>query len=97
MLERLTDDIKQIKLKIEKPAKDIDSLGNVMSALEEIRQKESEMEIKFRPVVEMYNLLETYLPEVMEKEDVDPTTVLDKDWGQLVKQAINTRNDQQGQ
>jgi dynein heavy chain len=97
MLERLTDNIKQIKLKIEKPAKDIDSLGNVMSALEEIRQKESEMEIKFRPVVEMYNLLETYLPEVMEKEDVDPSTVLDKDWGQLVKQAINTRNDQQGQ
>jgi dynein heavy chain len=67
MLERLTDDIKQIKLKIEKPAKDIDSLGNVMSALEEIRQKESEMEIKFRPVVEMYNLLETYLPEDMDK------------------------------
>jgi hypothetical protein len=43
------------------------------------------MEIKFRPVVEMYSLLETYLPEVMEKEDVDPSTVLDKDWGQLVK------------
>jgi dynein heavy chain len=85
MLESLTDDIKQIKLKIEKPAKDIDSLGNVMSALEEIRQKESEMEIKFRPVVEMYSLLETYLPEVMEKEEIDPSTVLDKDWGQLVK------------
>jgi len=85
MLESLTDDIKQIKLKIEKPAKDIDSLGNVMSALEEIRQKESEMEIKFRPVVEMYSLLETYLPEVMEKEEIDPATVLDKDWGQLVK------------
>jgi hypothetical protein len=35
----LTDEIKQIKLKIEKPAKDIDSLGGVMSALEEIRKK----------------------------------------------------------
>jgi len=32
-------------LKIEKPAQDIDSLGNVMSALEEIRKKESEIEI----------------------------------------------------
>jgi hypothetical protein len=31
--------IKQIKLKIDKPAKDIDSLGNVMTALEEIRRK----------------------------------------------------------
>lgn len=39
LLEHLTDEIKQIKLKIEKPATDIDSLGGVMSALEEIRKK----------------------------------------------------------
>jgi len=39
LLENLTDEIKQIKLKIDKPAKDIDSLGGVMQALEEIRQK----------------------------------------------------------
>jgi hypothetical protein len=30
LLESLTDEIKQIKLKIEKPVKDIDSLGGVM-------------------------------------------------------------------
>ena len=93
MMEHLTDDIKQIKLKIEKPAKDIDSLGNIMFALEEIRKKESEIEIQFRPVVEMYSLLETYLPEVMEKEEMDPHTILDKDWGQLVTQAVSIRND----
>lgn len=45
LLEHLTDDIKQIKLKIEKPAKDIDSLGLVMFTLEEIRKKESEIEL----------------------------------------------------
>jgi predicted transcriptional regulator len=97
MLESLTDDIKQIKLKIEKPAKDIDSLGNIMHALEEIRKKESEIEIQFRPVIEMYNLLETYLPEVMEKEEMDASTILEKDWGQLVQQAVGVRNDLQGQ
>jgi dynein heavy chain len=97
MMEHLTDDIKQIKLKIEKPAKDIDSLGNVMFALEEIRKKESEIEIQFRPVVEMYTLLETYLPEVMEKEEMDPHTILDKDWGQLVNQAVSIRNNLQGE
>ena len=80
-----TDDTKQIKLKIEKPTKDIDSLDNVMHALEEIRKKASEIEIQFRPVVEMHNLLETYLPEVMEKEETDPSTILEKDWGQLVQ------------
>jgi len=97
MLEHLTDDIKQIKLKIEKPAKEIDSLGNVMHALEEIRKKESEIEIQFRPVVEMYSLLETYLPEVMEKEEMDASSILEKDWGQLVQQAVSIRNELQGQ
>jgi dynein heavy chain len=37
LLENLTDEIKQIKLKLDKPVKDIDSLGGVMGALEEIR------------------------------------------------------------
>jgi len=94
-LEHLTDDIKQIKLKIEKPAKDIDSLGSVMKALEEIRRKESEIEIQFRPVIEMYSLLETYLPEVMEKDEIDASSILDKDWSQLVNQAVAIRNDLQ--
>jgi dynein heavy chain len=87
-MEQLTDMIKQIKLKIDKPAKDIDSLGNVMHALEEIRRKQADIEIEFRPVIEMCNLLETYLPEVMEKEEMDPSTILDKDWGALVQSAV---------
>jgi hypothetical protein len=41
----LTEEIKQINLKIEKPVVDIDSLGNVMHALEDIRKKESEIEL----------------------------------------------------
>lgn len=94
LLEHLTDDIKQIKLKIEKPAKDIDTLGNVMTALEEIRKKESEIEINFRPVIDMYDLLDNYLPELRSGSDeADASTVLDKDWAQLVQQAIVIRND----
>jgi hypothetical protein len=97
LLEHLTDDIKQIRLKIEKPVKDIDSLGSVMYALEEIRKKESEIELQFRPVTEMYTLLETYLPEVMEKEESDVSSILDKDWAQLVAYAETVRNQLQGQ
>jgi dynein heavy chain len=96
-MEQLTDMIKQIKLKIDKPAKDIDSLGNVMHALEEIRRKQADIEIEFRPVIEMCNLLENYLPEVMEKEEMDPTTILEKDWGSLVSQSVNIRNELMGQ
>jgi dynein heavy chain len=91
-LESLTDDIKQIRLKIEKPVKDIDSLGSVMFALEEIRKKESEIELQFRPVTEMYSLLETYLPEVMEKEESDVSSIIDKDWAKLVIDAEAVRN-----
>jgi dynein heavy chain len=85
--------MKHIKLKIEKPASDIDSLGNVMNALEEIRIKESEIEIDFRPVIDMYRLLEVYIPEIMEKEEVDPQVILDRDWSNLVKQAQSVRDE----
>ena len=64
-----------------------------MSALEEIRIKESEIELQFRPVTEMYALLENYLPEVMEKEEVDAKSILEKDWVQLVQYAEQVRNE----
>ena len=46
LLEQLTDEIKQIRLKIEKPVKvgEIDSLGGVMGALDEIRKKQSNID-----------------------------------------------------
>jgi dynein heavy chain len=93
LLEHLTDDIKQIRLKIDKPAKDIDSLGSVMHALEEIRKKESEIDLQFRPVTEMYALFDTYMPDVMEKEEMDAKSILEKDWTQLVGQAEQIRNE----
>lgn len=96
MMEDVKDNIKQIKLKIDKEAKDIDSLGNVMHALEEIRKKQSEIEIHFRPVKEMCNLLENYLPpESLGEDDMDPNQILQKDWGSIVAQATQVRNDLQ--
>jgi len=71
-----------------------------MQALEEIRQKESEIEIQFRPVIDMFNLLETgdYLTEREGGGDeMDAATILEKDWANLVKQAVEVRNNLQGQ
>jgi len=96
-LDNLTEEIKQIKLKIEKPVQDIDSLGNVMHALEDIRKKESEIELQFRPITEMYNLLETYLPGEMEQDEVDTKSIIEKRWHQLVEASEGIRNDLQGQ
>jgi dynein heavy chain len=85
-IDKLTEEIKHIKLKIEKPAKDIDSLGNVMHALDEIRKKQSTIEIEFRPVIEMYNLLENYLDDdqINKEGNKDPSSIINKDWEELV-------------
>jgi hypothetical protein len=98
-MDKLAEEIKHIKLKIEKPAKDIDSLGNVMFALDEIRKKQSIIDIEFRPVLEMYSLLENYLDdEQINKEgSKDPNTIIGRDWEDLVSQAVLVRNDLQGQ
>ena len=40
-LETLTDDIKQIQIKLSREVRDLDSLGFVMNTLEEIRKEES--------------------------------------------------------
>jgi dynein heavy chain len=79
-VESLKDDMKHIRLKIEKPAQDIDSLGNVMHALSEIRAKQADIEISFRPVIDMYRILDNYIHDLVEKEDIDPQQILDKDW-----------------
>lgn len=71
LLENLTDEIKQIKLKIEKPVKDIDSLGGVMQALEEIRAKQSEIALQFKPINDMYSLIDTYFQNIMDKDESD--------------------------
>jgi len=70
-----------------------------MQALEEIRTKESEIDIQFRPVIDMFNLLENgdYINEREGTADeMDAATILEKDWGNLVKQSVEVRNGLQG-
>jgi hypothetical protein len=45
----------------------------------------------------MQNLLDQYLPELREKDDLDASQILDKEWGQLVDQAVEIRNSLQHQ
>jgi dynein heavy chain len=92
-VEALKDDMKHIRLKIEKPAQDIDSLGNVMHALSEIRAKQADIEISFRPVIDMYRILDNYIHDLVEKEDIDPQQILDKDWQELVLHAGTVRDE----
>ena len=66
-----------------------------MHALEEIRKKDSEIDIEFRPVIEMFALLEnsTYMAEREGKgEEIEASAILDKDWANLVKQASEVKD-----
>lgn len=69
----MTDEIKQIRLKIEKPVKigEIDSLGGVMGALDEIRKKQSNIDFQFKPVTDMYSLIEVQLADNMDRDELD--------------------------
>lgn len=96
LLENLTDEIKQIRLKIEKPAVDIDSLGGVMSALEEIRKKQSEIELEFKPINDMYALIDTYFSNIMDKDEIDSKTAMQQNWENLVVKSEVIRNELQG-
>lgn len=66
-----------------------------MNTLEEIRKQESEIELQFKPVSEMYELLDIYLPNVMDKDEMDSRSVLENNWKKLVTQAETIRNELQ--
>lgn len=43
-----------------------------MTTLEDIRKEQSEIEYKFAPIFDMYNLLDNYLPGgINDKEEMD--------------------------
>ena len=90
LLSNLADDIKQIRLKIEKEVKDIDSLGSVMLALEEIRKKQSNINFQFKPVSDMYALIENSLE--MDRDELDQKKDLQKEWDELVGKAFVVRD-----
>jgi dynein heavy chain len=74
--------IRNINGKIVKPVNDIDSLGNVMQALEEVRQKHSLIASEFKPLLLMQTMLELYIDydQIEWVGNKDPQTVLTKDW-----------------
>jgi hypothetical protein len=61
-----------------------------MHALDEIRKKQSTIEIEFRPVIEMYNLLGNYLDDdqINKEGNKDPSSIINKDWEELVQQSV---------
>lgn len=80
--------------KLTRKVEDLDSLRFMMNLLREVREKESSIDMEINPIMDMYQMLECYLPSgFMEKEEIDKKTVLRSNWKKLVAQAL-TRNEE---
>jgi dynein heavy chain len=85
-LELLTEFIRMTNGKVSREVTDLDSLCQLMDLLVEVRGRESSMDFEIRPIMDMYRMLESYLPDgFMEKEETDKKTVLVSNWKKLLK------------
>ena len=50
--------------KLTKKVEDLDSLHFMMEVLQEVREKEFSIDVEINPIMDMYHLLEFYLPAV---------------------------------
>ena len=74
------------KLHVE--VKDLDSLRFVMTILREIRERESSIEMELTPILDMYQMLEHYLPGgLVDKDEMDQKTIMRPSWRKLVDMA----------
>jgi hypothetical protein len=67
-----------------------------MQALEEIRQKQSEIALQFKPINDMYALIDTYFSNIMDKDEMDSKTSMQNNWESLVGRSENIGNELQG-
>ena len=87
----LCDEIKAISTKIDKDVPDVDALGGVMQALEEIRKKQSDFTLQAKPIKDMYALLNDQDGDMLDKEEHDKIKKLETDWEKLVTAAEKKR------
>jgi hypothetical protein len=75
-LERLTEYIRVTMGKLTRDVNDLDTLRFMMLLLKEVRIRESGIDMEIDPIMNMYHMLENFLPAgFMEKEEIDKKTV----------------------
>jgi dynein heavy chain len=88
-LETVSEMIKTTRKKLQREvgSGDIDALAYVMQTLQEVRAKQSEIELEFGPIEHMYRILDTHLPSIMDKEEQDSRAMLTKNWMMLLEES----------
>ena len=66
----------------------LDSLRYVMNVLKEVREKESSIDMEISPILDMYQMLEHYLPGgVVDKEEIEQKSTVRTAWQKLINYA----------
>ncbi|KAF1317985.1 Dynein heavy chain, partial [Globisporangium splendens] len=87
-MESLTEYFRSTMGKLNRKVIDLDSLRFVMNLLKEVRARGSGISMEINPVLDMYEMLEYYLPDgFMEKEEMDQKSVLQSNWRKLIHHA----------
>ena len=95
-LNALTENIKNLTTRVQKEVKEIDSLGMVMNTIDEIKKQQSEVDLKFGPLFDMYAILDLYLPGgIADKEEMENRQLLEHKWTELIELADNRQKDLQ--
>ena len=69
---------------------DLQSVALIMAKLNEIRKRESTIDTEISPVLEMYEMLESFLPEgYLTNEEMDQITILRGLWRKLIERALD--------
>eukprot|EP01138_Halocafeteria_seosinensis_P007479 gb/GECG01007645.1/.p1 GENE.gb/GECG01007645.1/~~gb/GECG01007645.1/.p1 ORF type:complete len:3314 (+),score=514.53 gb/GECG01007645.1/:1-9942(+) len=93
-MAELSEYMKKGFTKLSRTVDNLDSLKFIMETLEEIRDKEATIEADIAPIMDMYAMLEHYLPsDYMDKEEMDQKSVLRSTWKRLVQRAEEVKDE----
>ena len=89
-LEKVTEYTRVTMGKLSRKVEDLDSLRFMMDLLREVREKECSIHMEFNHIIDMYQVLEYYLPAgFMAKEEIDKKTMLRANWKKLVTLSLD--------
>ena len=84
MFEYMRVTTNKLNVKVES----LDDLKFVMNVLKEIRERESNIEMEFAPIMDMYAMLERYVPGgITDKDEVEQRTTMRQTWRKLIDMA----------
>ncbi len=96
--KELNEIIKNFDLKLKKKPEKIDELKEMVDTIEEIRQKEGEIELQIKPFVQLYTLVKLYTKETdFERFNFPTEKNFKENWDNVVKNAGTMRDDLQSQ